>query len=363
MNKIFNVEKSQLHKIYTIAGIKIKIIDIDLIKSKLKLLLDNQWRNRELARNYQFFWANNEKYTVTQKIWYLSELFYRLCGYFPDFKHPKSLNEKLNWLKFNYYDPRLLKIVDKYEFKQYIKENLGDGYTIPLIGVYEDVNDIDFDKLPQKFVIKTTIGNGGIGCQLVKDKNKINIDKLKYTFNNLMQEWNSPFFQSYQPGFKSIQPRIIIEEYMPIREGAALEYKMFCFQGEMKFCLIECDYFGKKPARAIYDKQFKELPFTIRRLPKRTLKEKPQLYEEMITIAERLAATFPFVRVDFYVINNKIYLSELTFNSGAGFSVFTPTEWDYKLGEWLDLTKLNPEYINILDEFKNTELGRFYNKD
>ena len=263
-------------------------------------------------------------------------------------------------MKFNYYDPRLSRIVDKYEFKNYIKEQLGDGYTVPLIGVYEDVNDIDFDALPEKFVVKTTIGNGGIGTFLIKNKARLDIDKLKNNLNNLVQEWNSPYYQSFQPAFKCVPPRIIVEEFMPVREGNALEYKMFCFHGEMKFCLVECDYFGKKPARAIYTKDFKQLPFTIRKMKKRGLEEKPELYDDMVKLAEKLSAQFPFVRVDFYVIGKKILLSELTFTSGAGFSVFTPVEWDFKLGEWLDLKKLNPEFVTVLDEFKNTQLGEFF---
>lgn len=360
LKKLFSVKKDGFHKVYNFLGIKFKFPNNFLIKQKITHLFDNEWRIRHLTRNYQFFWANIERYTVKQRIWYLSELFYRLCGYYPNFKKPRSLNEKLNWMKFNYIDPSLSRIVDKYEFKEYIKEQLGEGFTVPLLGVYDDVNDIDFDALPEKFVVKTTIGNGGIGVQLVTDKKKLKIDKLKYNFNNLMQEWNSPYYQSYQPGFKNVVPRIIIEEYMPIREGNAFEYKMFCFHGEMKFCLVECDYFGKKPARAIYTKDFEPLPFTIRNMPKRELDEKPALYEKMIEMAEQLSAKFPFVRVDFYVIGDKIYLSELTFNSGAGFSVFTPVVWDFNLGEYLDLEKLNPAYVKVLDEFKNTPLSEFY---
>ena len=347
----FSTKNKDGHKILKILGIKIKVKDV---KSLEKKFLDSRWRIKELTRNYQFFWANIDKYSTEQRIWYLSEVFYRLVGYIRNFKKPRSLNEKLNWMKFNYFDPITQKIVDKYEFKSYIKEKLGEGFTIPLLGAYEDVNDINFDSLPNQFVIKTTIGNGGIGCDLIKDKSKLNIDKLKYRYNNLMQEWHSPYYQSFQPAFKNIRPRVIIEEYMPIREGKALEYKMFCFHGEVKFCLIECDYFGKSPKRAIYDKDFNELPFTIRKLPKKTLEQKPETFDTMVKLAEKLSVNFPFVRVDFYDIKGKIYLSELTFNSGAGFSVFTPVEWDYKLGEFLDLNKLNKEYVHILPEFQQT---------
>ena len=132
---------------------------------------------------------------------------------------------------------------------------------------------------------------------------------------------------------------------MPIREGKALEYKFFCFHGEVKFCLVECDYFGKKPKRAFYGKNFEEMPFSIGNLPKTTLNEKPASYDKMVALAEQLAKPFPFVRVDFYDLNGKIYVGEFTFTSGGGFSKYNPKEWDYKFGEWLDLNKLEPEYL------------------
>ena len=348
LKQIFSIKVQGLYYIIKICGLKLHIKSLKLAYKKIKELEKKQIT----SRSSEFFWANEEKFTTQDKIWYLSQKFYEQTGYFPNFKNPKSLNEKLNWLKLNYYNPIENICIDKYEFKKYIKNKLGDGYTIPLLGVYDDVNDINFDKLPQKFVIKITTSGSGEGVEIVKDKNKIDVDKLKYKFNNLQQEWNSIYYYCLSRGYKNIKPRIIIEEYMPIREGDAIEYKMFCFHGEMKFCLIEKGYFSQNPKRAIYNKNFELMPFKINFIPVQTLNIKPEKYKLMIKIAETLAKDFPFVRVDFYLIANTIYVGEMTFTSGGGFSIFQPEEWDYKIGEWLDLTKLNSEYLHILPEFQ-----------
>ena len=198
--------------------------------------------------------------------------------------------------------------------------------------------------------MKVTTSGSGEGVEVVKDKSKINIDKLKFKFNNLLQEWNSIYYYCLSRGYKDIKPRIIIEEYMPIREGKAIEYKMFCFHGEFKFCLAEQGYFGKKPKRAVYNREFELMPFKINSIPIQALDTKPVKYEQMIDIAETLAKNIPFVRVDFYLIENAIYIGEMTFTSGGGFSVFQPKEWDYKIGEWLDLNKINSEYISTVQK-------------
>ena len=170
-----------------------------------------------------------------------------------------------------------------------------------------------------------------------------------------MQNWNSIYWWCFSRGYKDIKPRILIEEYMPIREGKALEYKMFCFHGEVKFCLIECNYFGKSPKRAFYDKDFNEMPFKIGKMPKVRLKNKPENYDLMVKIAEKLSESFPFVRVDFYDIKGKVYAGEMTFTSGGGFSKIYPVEWDFKMGEWLNIKDINQQHINQTEENSNEQ--------
>lgn len=344
LDKLFSIKEVDLHYIVKFCGIRFKIKNSKKAFAELKKL-------RQQMKRSQIPTIYNTNLTQEQKIWFLSQKFYEEVGYYPNFKNPKSFNEKINWMKLNYYNPLEDVCIDKYTFKEYISAKLGAEYVIPAIGVYEDVNDIDFEKLPQRFVMKVTTSGSGEGVEVVKDKSKINIDKLKYKFNNLLQEWNSIYYYCLSRGYKDIKPRIIIEKYMPIREGKAHEYKMFCFHGEFKFCLVEQNYFSKKPKRAIYNSKFELMPFRINSIPVRALNTKPPKYEQMINIAETLAANLPFVRVDFYLIENTIYIGEMTFTSGGGFSIFQPKEWDYEIGEWLDLTKLPKEYVNILAGF------------
>lgn len=343
--KLFSLKKYKYHCKLTIFGVSINYISPKLI-SKVTTSLENNIRPDLMNFGPRYIWQNEEKFTYKMKKWFLSNLFYERVGYYPNLKTPKSFNEKLNWMKLHYDNPVQRRCVDKCEFKSYIKEELGDGYTIPMIGVYEDVDDIDFDKLPEKFVVKSTLQGAGTFMKIVTDKSKLDINKVKYELNNYLQDWNTSYYTILARAYKGLKPRIIIEEYMPIRENEALEYKFFCYHGEMKFCIVEMDYFGKNPQRAFYDKDFQEVPFRINNhLKKSRLEEKPVKYDEMVTLAEKLSKVFPFVRVDFYVVEDKLYVGEFTFTSGGGFSIFDPLEWDYKVGEWLDLEKLESEYL------------------
>ena len=353
LDKLFSIKNEKVHKVIRLLGIKFKFLSKKRLYKKMQTI--PIYGEFSLLNIYLLKKSN--QLTIETKRRILSQKFYEATGKFPDFRNPKSLNEKTNWIKIYYNNPLQKRCVDKYEFKKYIESVLGKEYVIPLLGVYDNVEDIDFDKLPNQFVIKSTVWGGGAGLEIVKDKRKLDIDFVKYKFTRFLQKWRTVYY-SYIPNmYEDLEPRIIIEEYMPIREGKALEYKMFCFHGEMKFCLIECDYFGLRPKRAFYDKQFREMPFKIGDLPKTKLNKKPNTYDKIVELAEKLAVPFPFVRIDFYDINGKIYLGEFTFNSGGGFSKYKPDEWDYKLGEWLDLNKLEPEYVSMNDKFcegKNT---------
>ena len=341
-NKFFTLKENNLHYELKILGIKFRIKSTKLVYKRIRELQ----RNQLTPRSSEFFWAAEEKYTLRDKIWYLSQEFYETVGYYPNIKQPRSYNEKLHWLKLNYYNPVENICIDKHLAKIYIDKILGEGYTIPLLGVYEDVNDIDFEKLPEKFVIKSPYDGGGLGMIVVDKKNKPDIDKLKYDINNMLVKWHNLYYRFLSRGYKEIEPKIIIEEYLPIQEGKAIEYKMFCFQGKMKFCLVELGYFGKHPLRAIYDADFNVMPFKIGKIKYTTLREKPANYDKMVKIAEKLSSDFMHVRVDFYDVNGKIYVGELSFSSASGFGVFTPREWDFKIGEWLELDRLPKEYIN-----------------
>lgn len=284
---------------------------------------------------------NNDEELKKAQIEYTSGHIHK-NGYDMNIDNPKTLNEKVQWMSLNYYNnsEEIHRIVDKHSFKKYIAEKLGDGYTIPLLACWDNVDDINFEELPQQFVLKSNWGGDGRQVKIIQDKNNIDIEELKHQMKKWLSFDGNPYFYAFNGPSKGLKPCIIAEEYMPIRENEALEYKMFCFNGKLGFCLVEVDYFGGNPHRAYYDKDFNELDYKIGGIPVKHLDHKPETYDKMVEIAEFLAKDFPFVRVDFYDVAGRIYVGEMTFTSGGGFSNFEPVEIDYKLGEMLDITEL-----------------------
>jgi len=340
---MFKIGKENYHIVINFLGIKLKF------KNTKKIFKDFQ-KTQLLLKRMQIPTIYLANLSTKQKIWYLSDKFYREVGYFPDFKNPKTFNEKINWMKFNYYNPQEEKIIDKYEFKNYIKNKLKKDYTVPLIDVYEDVNEINFDKLPQKFVIKSTISGGSSGVEIIKDKNKTDINKLKYKFNNLLQEWHSIYYYSFCRGYKNIKPRIIIEEYIEQNNHQLYDYKFFCFNGEIKIIEFISNRKNGNFCASFYDENWKKLNLYSSN-HKTGKSAKPKNFEKMKEIAKILSNDFPFVRVDMYNINGKIYIGEMTFTPLSGFMKFNPLVWDNKLGEYWKLEKIEPKFIKILNEF------------
>jgi len=338
LNRLFSAKEVDLHYLVKIFGIKFKIMNTKKAFAELKKLR-LQMKRSQIPTIY------NTNLTTEQKVWFLSQKFYEEVGYYPNLKNPKSFNEKINWMKLNYYNPLEDVCIDKYTFKEYIKAKLGAEYVIPAIGVYEDVNDIDFDKLPSKFVIKVTTSGSGEGVEIVKDKSKINIDKLKYKFNNLLQEWNSIYYYCLSRGYKDIKPRIIIEEYVEQSNGELYDYKFMCFNGEPKWVLT-CSNRNKNTIYENHDMNW-NLMIPSPQSAKNSSINCPKNFEKMLKIAKELAAPFPFVRVDFYEVNNKVYVGELTFTPNGGFNTYY-RDWDYKIGAWLDLNKINSEYVKAV---------------
>lgn len=339
LNNFLFIKKEKYHTIINLFGIKLKFISKKALLGELKNLQYFMQR-MQIPTLYLADLTNN------QKIWYLSQRFFEECGYFPNLKNPKSFNEKINWMKLNYYNPLEQRCIDKYEFKNYIKEVLGEGYTIPLLGVYDNVNDIQFEKLPRSFVIKITTLGSGVGVKIIKNKAKLNVDKIKYELDNLMQDWNSIYWYCLSRGYKDIKPRIIAEEYIEQENGQLCDYKFHCFHGEIKIILAVKDrIFGKGHKMSFLTPDWKELNIHRGDANLITKVEKPAAFDEMVKIAQKLSAPFPFVRVDFYNAKGKVYVGELTFTPMGGFGKYVPEKWDYILGEWLDLNKINKEYI------------------
>lgn len=296
----------------------------------IKAILKPSFACELVLNQFSSFIKDDEKYV---------RLKYRLAmGKKLNLDNPQTYNEKLQWLKLHDQHSEYSMMVDKYEAKKYVAKIIGDEYIIPTLGVYDSFEEIDFDQLPQQFVLKCTHNSGGI--VICKDKklfNKTNAKKFltKYLHKN-------PYWSNREYPYKNVKPRIIAEKYMVDESGSELkDYKFFCFNGESKLMFIASER-PKNTKFDFYDMHFNHLPFTNGHPCSTKVFKKPDNFEEMITISEKLSQGIPHVRVDLYNINGRIYFGELTFFHWSGKVPFNPEEWDYKLGEWLQL----PNNIN-----------------
>ena len=273
-------------------------------------------------------------YLVPVKI-FLKIKFKKKVGYKLNLNHPKSFNEKLQWLKLNDRKSIYTQMVDKYMVRKYIAESIGEKYLIPLLGVWNNFEEINFNKLPDQFVLKCTHDSGSI--RICKDKSNFDINEAKNFFNKKLKE-NFYYFGKEWP-YKNVHPRIIAEEFIEDESSKDLkDYKFMCFNGNVKCCFVCSERFSTHLKVTFYDTEWNKLPFE-RHYPNSEEEiPKPKNLEKMIQLAEKLSINIPFVRVDFYEVNNMIYFGELTFFPGCGFEEFKPIEWDYKLGEWIDLS-------------------------
>ena len=246
---------------------------------------------------------------------------------------PQTFNEKLQWLKLHDRKPEYTTMVDKYAVKMYVADIIGEKYIIPTLGVWNHFDEIDFDKLPNQFVLKCTHDSGGI--VICKDKNKLDLKSAKKKIEKSLKQ--NYYWSGREWPYKDVKPRIIAEEYMIDESGYELkDYKFFCFNGEPKMMFIATDR-GSDTKFDFYDMEFNHLPFTNGHPNANKQIKKPKNYSTMLALSAKLSFGIPNVRVDFYNINGKIYFGELTFFHWSGLVPFEPEEWDYKLGSWLKL--------------------------
>ncbi len=253
-----------------------------------------------------------------------------------DLKDPKSFNEKIQWLKLYDRQSRYTQMVCKCEAKEYVKQILGDEYIIPTLGVWEKVEDIDFNSLPNEFVLKCTHDSGGL--VICKDKSKLDIAAAKKKLRKCLR--TNYYTLSKEWAYKNVKRRIIAEKYMVDESGYELkDYKFFCFDGEVKALFITTDRYveGEETKLDFYDSDFNHLPFTKGHPNAKNPPIKPANFDEMKALASKLSKGIPHVRIDLYNINGKIYFGEMTFASNSGFGPFDPEEWDYKFGSWINL--------------------------
>lgn len=273
---------------------------------------------------------------------YLRLQFRLRMGYKIDFKRPQTLSEKIQWLKLYYKNPLLPFLVDKYSVKEYVSQVIGEGHIIKTLQVWSNTDEINFDCLPQQFVLKTTHGGGNSGVIICKDKKSL--DK-RVTIEKLRKALKQDIYKDFREWpYKFIKKRIIAEQYMALEDGTPLvDYKFFCFNGIPRFIYVSQNIPGdRRTVSAFLDMNWEMLPFKKKNENHAvSYPPKPESFDELKRIALLLANGFPFVRIDLYEINKEVYFSEYTFFPSSGMQPYEPTEWDRKLGDMLDLPSIS----------------------
>ena len=271
---------------------------------------------------------------VTDKL-FLSIIYRLKTGSKICWNNPKSFNEKIQWLKLYDRKPEYTIFVDKYKVRDYILKTIGEKYLIPLIGVWDNPDEIDFDKLPNQFVLKCN-HNSGLGMCICKDKSKLDIEKVKRELKKGLEE---DYYLAWREWpYKNVPRKIIAEKYMVDESGFELkDYKIFCFNGEPKFIQVDFDRFVNH-MRNLYttDWQYIKAKIEYPTAPDRQI-SKPKVLDEMLDLARNLSKGIPHVRTDFYCIDNKVYFGEMTFYHGSGFEHFEPAKYGLEIGSWINL--------------------------
>ena len=266
---------------------------------------------------------------------YLKKLYKIRMGKKLDLTNPQTFNEKLQWLKIHDRKPEYTSLVDKAEVKKIVAEKIGEEYIIPTLGVYEKWEEIDFDTLPESFVIKCTHDSGGV--VVVKDKRRFNKKAAEKKIKKCLK--HNYYYGSREWPYKNVEPRIIIEEYIAGENGQLpCDYKFYCFNGKVRAVLVASG--RDTSARYDYfDENFNRLPFTRGKPNSEIPPAKPEGFTLMVELAEKLSEGFMHIRIDFYNVGKVIKFGEYTFYPATGMVKFEPEEWDYKLGEFLRLNK------------------------
>lgn len=250
------------------------------------------------------------------------------------FKNPKTYSEKLNWLKVYDHNPLYTKLVDKYEVRDFVKQEIGEEYLFPLIGVWDKFDEIDFEKFPDRFVLKCTHDFGSV--VICNHKEEFDIDSARKAINNELK-YNF-YYRGREWAYKNVKPRIIAEQNMQIGDTRLTDYKFFCYGGRVHFLFIATGR-GSDLRFDFFDRDYKHLP-VVNGVPNADIEPpKPEKYNEMVEIAEKLAKNIHNVRVDLYNINGRIYFSEMTFYHNGGMVAFDPYEVDVELGKDFILEK------------------------
>lgn len=253
-----------------------------------------------------------------------------------DLNNPQTFNEKLQWLKLHDHKPEYHIMADKYRVRKYIADTIGEEYLIPLIGVWDSPDDIDFDSMPSQFVLKCN-HNSGLGMCICKDKSMLDIKNVKRELRKGLAE--DFYYHSREWPYKDIPRKIIAEKYMTDESGTELkDYKVLCFGGVPKLIELHTGRFTDTHYQDFYNADWEKLAMNqLGEMSSPNLAPKPSCLDEMLKLSAVLSKNIPHVRVDWYIVNGKLYFGELTFFDASGFDPFNDIKDDYLLGSWIDL--------------------------
>ncbi len=264
----------------------------------------------------------------------LKEWYFKITGEILDLKHPKTFNEKIQWMKLYDRDSRRTDLSDKYFARKYVEKKIGKKYLVPLLGVWNRFDDIDFEQLPEQFVLKC---NHGCGWNyIVKERSKLDIADAKEKIDNWMHR-NYAFVNGFELQYQNIQPRIIAEKYLENHDDDLWDYKFWCFDGKVDFIMLLTNrQYGL--CMNNYDRNWNLLPFTYNYPNSERCFQKPDNLKEMIELAESLSEGFPHVRIDLYRLNDgSIKFGEFTFTSASGVCKWSDAKINSRLGRLFEI--------------------------
>ncbi|EOS80752.1 hypothetical protein C817_01359 [Dorea sp. 5-2] len=288
------------------------------------------------------------KWTISKREKYLTKVFEEKMGKTLELKNPTTFSEMIQWMKLYYHDPAMSRCADKVTFKDYAKEKLGKDYTVPIYQVWESAEDVDLNNIPEQCAIKSNCCSDGVNILLVTDKNSFDIKKAEKEikenwFDRLKLHTNS--FANY---YYDVKPKVYAEEYIKNAD----DYDILCFHGEPKFVYVKTEHFDNGVNREVgypvsfYTTEWEYINAKYKDMPTKSDICRPVHLDEMLEISRNISKDFPFVRVDFFENNGRVYLAELSFAPWAGLRPYEPESMDCEMGKWLDIVHAaNPMYI------------------
>ncbi len=293
---------------------------------------------RKIIKTYQKYFTiqHPETYILSDKS-FIKKIYKEKMGKEINLSDPKTFCEKQNWLKLYDRKPIYTVMVDKYLAREFVAERIGEDYLVPLLGVWDSADDIDFSLLPDKFVLKC---NHNSDVTICTDKSSLDTEKVRKKLNEQLKI--DYYTHKREWAYKNVPRKIICEKFMENTNGENLvDYKLFCFNGIPKFVMVNSNRFGKEGVKVdMYDMQWKHMEMQDGHYPNAgDIFAKPACFDEMCKLAEILSKDTSSLRVDFNYWDNKLYFGELTFFHSAGLESFMPEKWDKILGEWVTLPK------------------------